>query len=244
MQLEDSANKSAMNEVFGIAELLEEILLMVPERDLLLSQRTCRRFRESIQGSLKLQRRLFLLPDPDQRETPPVPNPLLMRIYECRRADPSAGTTDFAFRHDGELYIIDGSPYLSQYSDVVWELLLLDSTFVVPKRIHDLEGSSMMNMCFSQPPTDVFVKRQCILCQSFERAKRTSAADFRVRCVTVGGVFAEIARRWKENPEKESLVFGSHERWFRGHWWVRLNMYWKKDDVVTGEWKLVKRGKI
>lgn len=52
----------AAQKVFGVAELLESILVLIPARDILLLQRTASAFRNTIQGSLKLQRRLFLAP--------------------------------------------------------------------------------------------------------------------------------------------------------------------------------------
>jgi hypothetical protein len=49
---------------FGIAELLESILIQLDNRTLLLSQRTSRSFRDTIEGYQKLQQKLFLQPMP------------------------------------------------------------------------------------------------------------------------------------------------------------------------------------
>ena len=54
---------SAAERVFGTVELLESILTHLSSRDLLLSQRTVRSFRDTIQGSVILRRKLFLEPD-------------------------------------------------------------------------------------------------------------------------------------------------------------------------------------
>ena len=49
--------------IFAIPELLENILLHLPERDLLLAQRVNRSFRDVITASVHLQRKLFLTAD-------------------------------------------------------------------------------------------------------------------------------------------------------------------------------------
>ncbi|KAF2482750.1 hypothetical protein BDY17DRAFT_165640 [Neohortaea acidophila] len=54
---------SAVQRVLNIPELLEIILLYLSQKDLLLSQRTSRAFRRTIQASPRLQKSLFLLPD-------------------------------------------------------------------------------------------------------------------------------------------------------------------------------------
>lgn len=55
--------ESAASQVFHLPELLEVVLLNLPQRDLLLSQRVARSFRHTIQGSVRLQRALFFSPD-------------------------------------------------------------------------------------------------------------------------------------------------------------------------------------
>lgn len=50
-------------QVLRLPELLELILLSLPPKDLLLSQRTCRSFRTTVTHSLRLQRALFMAPD-------------------------------------------------------------------------------------------------------------------------------------------------------------------------------------
>lgn len=52
----------ASAQVLQTPELLEMILLSVPCRDLLLSQRVDRMWRGTILGSLKLKRALFMVP--------------------------------------------------------------------------------------------------------------------------------------------------------------------------------------
>ena len=48
--------------LMNTAELLEHLLLHVPARDLLVSQRVCRHFRDIVVTSKKLRRHLLLLP--------------------------------------------------------------------------------------------------------------------------------------------------------------------------------------
>ena len=50
-------------QVFLLPEILETILLYLPQRDLLLSQRVSRNFQDTIDGSIRLQRALFFAPD-------------------------------------------------------------------------------------------------------------------------------------------------------------------------------------
>lgn len=54
---------TAASQVFAIPELLESILLHLPERDLLLAQRVKKAFRDVTTASLHLQRKLFLTAD-------------------------------------------------------------------------------------------------------------------------------------------------------------------------------------
>lgn len=58
----EASTMSAAEHVFGIAELLERILLMAPMREAFLAQRVSKDFRNTVLGSKMLQRRFFLLP--------------------------------------------------------------------------------------------------------------------------------------------------------------------------------------
>ncbi|KAK3719910.1 hypothetical protein LTR37_004033 [Vermiconidia calcicola] len=53
----------AVEEVFRLPELLESVLLHLSQKELLLSQRVSRSFRNTIQGSVRLQKALFFTPD-------------------------------------------------------------------------------------------------------------------------------------------------------------------------------------
>lgn len=60
-----SAPPKSTAEPLQVVELLELILLNLPMRELLLSQRVCRRWKDVITGSQALQRALYFLPEPD-----------------------------------------------------------------------------------------------------------------------------------------------------------------------------------
>ncbi|KAK4899014.1 hypothetical protein LTR27_003746 [Elasticomyces elasticus] len=61
-QTPDTAPATPQDRVFGVAELLEKILLGLPLRDLLPSPRVCRTWRGSVKQSSMIQRALFLKP--------------------------------------------------------------------------------------------------------------------------------------------------------------------------------------
>ncbi|KAK5681486.1 hypothetical protein LTS10_006017 [Elasticomyces elasticus] len=58
----DTAPATPQDRLFGVAELLENVLLGLPLRDLLLSQRVCRTWRGNVKQSSMIQRALFLKP--------------------------------------------------------------------------------------------------------------------------------------------------------------------------------------
>ncbi|KAF2754192.1 hypothetical protein EJ05DRAFT_479725 [Pseudovirgaria hyperparasitica] len=61
-----TSSSSAASRVFAVAELLEQILLHLPQKDILTSQTITPSWLYTIKGSSKLQRRLFLLPQQPQ----------------------------------------------------------------------------------------------------------------------------------------------------------------------------------
>lgn len=83
-----AVQKTAVSQVFGVAELLEAILVELPMRDLLLSQRVSKTFQLTIKGSTKLQRKLFFVPmDPAQRRNDVMPDILIVNplVAEYKR---------------------------------------------------------------------------------------------------------------------------------------------------------------
>ncbi|KAI6861191.1 hypothetical protein KC323_g5958 [Hortaea werneckii] len=78
----------AAERFFSTPELLETMLLMLPMQDLLLAQRVCLRFKATIDGSVKICRALFFLPEPVTEEgkaVAPRLNPLLTDMSQHRR---------------------------------------------------------------------------------------------------------------------------------------------------------------
>lgn len=88
---------------FAIPELLENILFHLPERDLLLAQRVNRSFRDVLNASVHLQRKLFLTADIESEDglaTKLKLNPFidisipkdceLELFYLCKWLDPNA----------------------------------------------------------------------------------------------------------------------------------------------------------
>ena len=53
--------------VLGTAELLEEIMLHLPAKTVFASQRVCRLFRDTVQTSIRIKQKLFLLPSDAER---------------------------------------------------------------------------------------------------------------------------------------------------------------------------------
>ena len=91
---------TAAQKVFAVRELLESILLLLPTRDLLLSQRVNRFFRNTITGSSLLQEALFL------RATPADSDGIINRDPEPNRI-----LTEFIESHYDCVFEIDGRCY-------------------------------------------------------------------------------------------------------------------------------------
>lgn len=96
--------------VLGTTELLEHILLDVGPHTLLRSQRTCRKFLDTIQGSLQLKRVLYLAPDQEKPlSTTYGVNPLLIdhggNAYTNIHGDPlSFRLTRSKFHYRGRIF--------------------------------------------------------------------------------------------------------------------------------------------
>ncbi|KAK6436967.1 hypothetical protein LTR95_006835 [Oleoguttula sp. CCFEE 5521] len=81
---------SAASQVFGLYELLENILHHSEMRDVLLHQRISKTFKSIIDGSSSLQEKLFFKPtrftDAKGHEVEPVPNVLLLDTFLARHS--------------------------------------------------------------------------------------------------------------------------------------------------------------
>jgi hypothetical protein len=70
----------AMDKVFGSTELLESVLLQLPQIDLLLAQAVCVAWKESIRVSPKIQQKLFFQPTTNLAQEPEL-SPLLLKLF-------------------------------------------------------------------------------------------------------------------------------------------------------------------
>ena len=100
---------NAGQRLVDVAEVLEMILLHLPMRDLLLSQRVSKQFKGVIEGSKGLQQALFFSPDPPEGGNCGVPriNPLL-RLRDSYRHIPLFAKRREATSHRYELVFLHG----------------------------------------------------------------------------------------------------------------------------------------
>lgn len=83
-----SETTSARSRAFGVTEVLENILLKLPIRDLLFAQGVSKQFQQVILDSITLQRALFFKPTPgtlDGKAVTPTINPLLAKRMPSHR---------------------------------------------------------------------------------------------------------------------------------------------------------------
>lgn len=133
-------------EPLQIVELLEQILLHLPQRDLLLAQRVCKRWHAVINRSNHIQQALYFLPRPPatSSSSQPVINPLL--------------TNAFA----GYFQFLTGEESIGAYTST-WGCLLLCSTEKRWQQRIVREEASWRRMLMTQPPVfDVDVLDQRI----------------------------------------------------------------------------------
>ncbi|KAK4500704.1 hypothetical protein PRZ48_008893 [Zasmidium cellare] len=74
----DASNFNKCHEVLATPELLEMILAQLPPADIIRSRRTNKQFRDAIDSSIPLKKRLFLLPSVEMDIQYPLCNPLLL----------------------------------------------------------------------------------------------------------------------------------------------------------------------
>lgn len=103
----------ACDEVISTRELLEAILLQLPARDILLAQRISKAFREAVERSPSIKRKLFFKPVPlsTNNENEPSLNPFL--AYTAHRNERNCtihianGGVDLAARADEPIEDLD-----------------------------------------------------------------------------------------------------------------------------------------
>jgi hypothetical protein len=127
--------RSPTPEPLEIVELLEHILLHLPQRDLLLAQRVCRRWHAVINASKHIQRALYFLPLPPANSTSsqPASNPLLASAFA------------------GYFKFLAWEEFTSTYTST-WASMLLYSTEKRWQQRFIQEEASWRRMLVTQPP--------------------------------------------------------------------------------------------
>ena len=202
-----------MDKVFSTVELLEAILLRVPQRDLLLSQAVCQMFRDTIKGSIKLQQMLFFAPETALDSTKPTEGRVNDLLYDIANAN--TRDSELQFRSNGRhLSISEISCYTSTGD---WNLL-------VPPELHinvrnyfktgkskdgtNWRPQSWDKMYLCQPPCEfrvsVFLGKE----PRVFVAKATTMKDIMERCAEELEIYVELRRK----RGAEALREEEHER--------------------------------
>ena len=142
------AQKLSVHQVFNTTELLENILISLPRRDLLLSQRVNKTFSETIGHPINLQRALFLRPVTSTNPRDPIRNALL---------------GDLVFEVSGKHFLVlpptvgplDGSPH-SVKVEVYRLRTMRERKRYAKRRIFTI--GAWKDMYLSQPATPIYVK--------------------------------------------------------------------------------------
>lgn len=155
-----------MNQVFSTTELLEAILLYLNTKDLLLSQNVSRKFRDTVKGSVHLQRALFLTENymawsEDQiHSRPQILNPLFADLT----GDPSP---PLLFKLDGpgfQLSYLQLSDIGIRSSDLNGGAIPIMDTSIISirrcltKNYRVIKPGSWEDMFLTQPPSRVLIK--------------------------------------------------------------------------------------
>ncbi|SMY26778.1 unnamed protein product [Zymoseptoria tritici ST99CH_1A5] len=179
---------NAVYEVFQIVELLEQILLELPQDCyLLLSQRTCKAFRNTMKGSSKLQRHVFLLPSDSASGTPW--NSMLATVADdfskfpivlmARRVMFDVDNLKAVFKYNGQLWALakTGDTWIEVAKPLpvrrsgprwrrrhkgpnlvsAWSLRRVANNEVLSCPIFDLASTSLRNMYITQPSAKMTV---------------------------------------------------------------------------------------
>lgn len=211
---EQSQEPSAASRVFTIPELLETVLLNLGStKDLLLCQRTSRSFRNTVEGSVRLRRKLFLEPDwnlegrlfdayaNDNRPgRKPENNRLLLRAFPgCYPTITLVIVSDGAYQHQGGGHLtqttLSGGFARRASEHWSWDVCI---SFPADKKPNVSPAvaypeASWRKMFLSQPPC-----QNLYLVRRWQRSKRP--AMVREAGITMGDFFDEAT---KEQPSCE-----------------------------------------
>ncbi|TKA21732.1 hypothetical protein B0A50_08668 [Salinomyces thailandicus] len=165
LQAQQSGRKTARIAFFASTELLESVLLDLPTRDLLLSQRVNKQCKSVIDGSQVLQQALFLLPVPQvQSEDAPNLAPKLNPLFDYGKFVPSrAGNRPVITDKNGSVFVPELAKTTMDDNQSVWLHLYLvtPGTQVynqdVVSRVECHPTGPWRQMLLSQPPCPVGV---------------------------------------------------------------------------------------
>jgi hypothetical protein len=179
------------HKVLNTTELLEAILVELPIRDLLFSQRVCRTFKDTIANSIRLQQALFLAAEPSITEAAQLRlhqltiNPLFDGPYQNGRLKHSFVLDDGSLRlcqvRIGAFW--SASPYQASLPINIY--LPEAASVLVGNKVHQLD--SWRDMYLSQPPNPVWVNL----------IRRNRVLQFGVGAVTLGELFTKVAEEMK-----------------------------------------------
>jgi len=201
---------SPAERVFYIPELLETVLMNLSTKDLLLSQRTSRAFRHTVQGSVRLRRKLFMEPDwnlegrlfdawshNNRPGRKPENNRLLLRAFPgCYPTITLVILNDGPDAEQGEPSNSNGVNGIKRGSEQwSWDVCISFPADQKPtaKPAVDYPEASWRRMLLSQPP-----------CKSLHLVRRwqrsVNPAIIRPDGITMGDFFDEVT---KDSPECE-----------------------------------------
>ncbi|KAK5677249.1 hypothetical protein LTS10_010438 [Elasticomyces elasticus] len=186
-----------MAKVFGITELLENILLHLPLIDLLFSQRVCKTWHNVVSGSSKIQKALFFTPGTKEDAT--TRNGV--QTYCCVFGRVFRGCQSFTL-----------NPLL-RASNAKGDMRGLEALLkrIVYTRV---PKTSCRFMLLTQPPTTVAIRYDI---SSWQRGDRCVNRDVCIEAMTLG----ELAEKWelvtRNLKQSGGLVVGAVGRWWSEH---------------------------
>lgn len=175
---------TAAERVFGIAELLEQILLYLPFKWLLLSQRTSKTFQAALTTSLPLRRKLYL--EPSTAKSKPELAPF---FSDCDKISNVAWTAPTGFTYQA---IVTAGTYGQQSESIARQPRIHGEDFLRPKFV-----ANWRNMLITQPPIDYLV---------FDLWTLQTKHWYLLEPRKAGGL------RWRDVIDKAAIVHGRDRR--------------------------------
>lgn len=213
---------SATAKVFHTTELLEAILAEVPNQQLLLRQRTCKNFRDTIRGSLRLQRKLYFAATGSESDALIV-NPLIDTFSTSRvpcnaRPYGIGGTAaiqedyevQYAFRYQGKVFALGKLGEFHRMGDEprpAWSVMVATHTEICSAKIFDISNTSLWSILLCQQPKNFVVHvyggdRVC------ERGEARVPLIGRLKaCGSIGEILEQVSQAEKDYSGCEGPVW-------------------------------------